>query len=217
MNIYVGYDEREAIAYHTFCNSILRQATKPVFFCPLTANIFLDSKDDGSNSFTYSRFLVPQLNEYKGWALFCDGDMICNKDITKLFEYCDDSKAVMVVKHNYKTKFPRKYLGSSNEDYPRKNWSSVVLWNCGHEANKVLTQEYIQNATPKHLHRFEWLDDNLIGELKLSWNWLAQEYPNSPYVSLIHYTIGTPCFPEYADSDYSKEWHDEYKRTIRPL
>jgi hypothetical protein len=24
-----------------------------------------------------------------------------------------------------------KYLGNKNEDYPRKNWSSLILWNCG--------------------------------------------------------------------------------------
>lgn len=217
MRIYVGYDEREASAYHTFCNSVIRTAKAPLHFSPLAPNLMnLGKESDGSNSFTYTRFLVPHLNEYKGWALFADGDMICKADIAELFACADDSKAVMVVKHDYKTKFPRKYLGSKNEDYPRKNWSSVILWNCNHEKNKQLTPEYIRNATPQHLHRFEWLDDEDIGDLKMCWNWLALEQPYNPSAKLIHYTVGIPAFPEYADLDHSDEWHEEVNRIITP-
>jgi hypothetical protein len=220
LKIYVGYDKRESIAYHTFCNSILTRATKPVFFCPLSLNTldaYKQQQTDGSNTFIYSRFLVPYLNEYKGWALFADGDMICQKDIAELFKLADPSKAVMVVKHDYKTKFPRKYLGNKNEDYPRKNWSSVILWNCGHPLNRVLTPEYIQNATGAHLHRFAWLPDELIGELPAHWNWLVGEYGRNDMSGILHYTIGTPCFPEYADCKYSDRWHAELAKTTHPM
>jgi lipopolysaccharide biosynthesis glycosyltransferase len=220
LNIYVGYDERESIAYHTFCNSILTRATKPVFFCPLSLNTLDEYKQqqtDGSNTFIYSRFLVPYLNEYKGWALFADGDMICQKDIAELFKLADPSKAVMVVKHDYKTKFPRKYLGNKNEDYPRKNWSSVILWNCGHPRNRVLTPEYIENQTGAHLHRFAWLPDELIGELPAHWNWLVGEYGRNDMSGILHYTIGTPCFSEYADCKYSDKWHAELAKTTYPM
>jgi lipopolysaccharide biosynthesis glycosyltransferase len=218
--VYVGYDEREAVAYHTYCNSIIRRATKPVSFCPLALNTLHEYEEkhtDGSNAFIYSRFLVPHLQNYQGWALFADGDMIVNEDIAKLFDLADETKAVMVVKHDYKTRFPRKYLGNKNEDYPRKNWSSVILWNCGHPKNKILTPEYIQQASGALLHRFQWLDDGDIGQLKHEWNWLVSEYSYNPSAKLLHYTVGTPCFQEYADCEYSDQWYSEYEKARAPL
>lgn len=219
MKLYVGYDEREAIVYHTFCNSVLTKASKPVSFTPLALNTlnYRELHTDGSNAFIYSRFLVPHLNNYQGWALFVDGDMICNEDISQLFALIDNTKAVMVVKHDYKTKHPIKYLGNKNDDYPRKNWSSVILWNCGHAKNKVLSPDYIQQAHGSHLHRFAWLDDNDIGELPNEWNWLVLEQPENPKAKLLHYTIGSPCFRDYQYLDHSLEWHDEYFKTIAPL
>ena len=163
--IFIGYDPREAIAYHVCTNSIIRHSSHPVSINPLALNILKDYEEkhtDGSNHFIYSRFLVPHLMEYKGWAIFMDGDMLLRDDIEKLWALRDESKAVMVVKHNYKTKMTEKYLGSKNEDYPCKNWSSVILWNCGHPANAVVTPEFIQNATGAQVHRFTWLPDELV-------------------------------------------------------
>lgn len=219
MQIYVGYDERESIAYHVFCNSILTKATQPVSFTPLTLNAlnYRELHNDGSNAFIYSRFLVPYLNEYKGWALFADGDMICNTDITELFKLANPNKAVMVVKHDYKTKHPIKYLGNRNDDYPRKNWSSVILWNCGHPKNQILSPGYIEQANGKHLHRFEWLDDEDIGELPKEWNWLVLEQDYNPQAKLLHYTIGTPCFTDYRYTDHSYEWYKEYDKALTPI
>ena len=216
LNVFVGYDDREAVAFHTFNNSLIRHASSPISITAINDKLCNINRDNGSNSFTYSRYLIPELMNYQGWAVFADGDMISTADIYDLMQYADYSKAVMVVKHDYKTKYPRKYLGATNEDYPRKNWSSLVLWNCGHQANKVLTRQYVESATPKHLHRFEWLYDSLIGELRPSWNWLAMEYSNNCNPKIVHYTVGTPCFPEYADCDFSDLWHNEYNLTITP-
>lgn len=210
--IYIGYDPREAIAFHVCTNSIIRQSTKPVSINPLALNNMQDYEEkhtDGSNHFIYSRFLVPHLNDYKGWALFIDGDMILRDDISDLFDMCDDSKAVMVVKHDYKTRMPVKYLGARNEDYPRKNWSSVILWNCGHEANKQVTPELIQQSSGAFLHRFTWLDDDQIGELPIEWNWLPDEFGENKDAKLLHYTLGTPCFHDFATTNMSDEWHRE--------
>jgi lipopolysaccharide biosynthesis glycosyltransferase len=162
---------------------------------------------------------VPYLNDYKGIALFCDGDMICTSDVAELLKYPeqDPEKAVFVVKHDYKTKHPTKYLGAKNEDYPRKNWSSVVLWNCEHELNKKLTPELVMNSTGSYLHRFLWLPDEVIGELPIEWNWLAEEYEYNPNAKLIHYTIGTSCFKDYRYGMYSQEWWNCYHRMIFPL
>jgi hypothetical protein len=185
--VYVGYDPREAIAFHTCANSIIRHASKPVAIIPVALNLFRDYEEthtDGS-------------------------DMIVRDDIVKLWELRNDYKDVMVVKHDYKTRMPVKYLGSKNEDYPRKNWSSVILWNCNSFPNRQLTPEFVQKATGAELHRFSWLDDERIGELPKEWNWLPDEYGPNTDAKLLHYTLGTPCFQEFADTPQGAEWHRE--------
>ena len=212
INIFIGYDHREAVAYHVCVNSIIRHSSKPVSVTPLALQNMKDYQEkhtDGSNQFIYSRFLVPHLMEYNGWAIFMDGDMLLREDIEKLWAQRDDSKAVMVVKHDYKTKMTEKYLGAKNENYPRKNWSSVILWNCGHTANKGVTPEFIENATGAQLHRFTWLDDSLIGELPIEWNWLPDEFGSNLDAKLLHYTLGTPSFHDFATTPMGDEWHRE--------
>lgn len=210
--IFIGYDPREAIAFHVCVNSIIRHATQPVQIMPVALNLFKDYKEthgDNSNHFVYTRFLVPYLMTWQAWAIFIDGDMIVRDDITKLWDLREPGKDVMVVKHDYKTKMPVKYLGSKNEDYPRKNWSSVILWNCNSFPNRVLTPEFVMNTTGSQLHRFAWLKDERIGELPKEWNWLPDEYGSDANAKLLHYTLGTPCFHEFADTPMAEEWHRE--------
>jgi lipopolysaccharide biosynthesis glycosyltransferase len=210
--IYIGYDPREAIAFHVCVNSIIRQASQPVAIIPLALNLLSDYQEthgDGSNQFIYSRFLVPYRQNYQGWAIFIDGDMILRTDICELWNLRHNDYDVMVTKHNYTTKSSVKYLGASNQDYPRKNWSSVILWNCASSANQCLTPDYIQTSTGSHLHRFQWLSDEKIGTLPLEWNWLPDEYGRNSRAKLLHFTLGTPCFYEYSESAHSQEWYRE--------
>lgn len=210
--VFIGYDPREAIAYHVCANSIIRHASQPVAIIPIALNLFEDYKEthsDGSNHFIYTRFLVPHLMGFSGWAIFIDGDMILRDDIVELWNLRDLGKDVMVVKHDYKTRRSEKYLGSKNEDYPRKNWSSVILWNCNSHPNRRLTPEFVMKATGAELHRFTWIKDERIGELPPEWNWLPDEYGANPDAKLLHYTLGTPCFHEFADTPQGHEWHRE--------
>lgn len=210
--VFIGYDPREAIAYHTCANSIIRNSSRPVALIPVALNMFKDyteTHDDGSNHFIYTRFLVPYLMQWQGWAIFIDGDMIVRGDIAELWDMQSMGCDVMVVKHDYKTKMKEKYLGSKNEDYPRKNWSSVILWNCNSFPNRKLTPEFIMKSTGAELHRFTWLDDSRIGELPKEWNWLPDEYGPNPDAKLLHYTLGTPCFHDFANTPMSEEWHRE--------
>ena len=215
--LFVGFDQREAIAYHTFCQSVIQNASVPVSITPLSLNtltsVYDETHTDGSNDFIYSRFLVPFLSNFSGTSLFADGDMVVETDVRDLFEQLDPEKALHVVKHNYKTKASKKYLGNKNEDYPRKNWSSVILWNCEHPAHKVLTPEFVSRQTGAFLHRFQWLANEQIGHLAPEWNWLAEEYPENKDSKLIHYTLGTPCFKDYADCSQSDRWH-YYKEQV---
>jgi lipopolysaccharide biosynthesis glycosyltransferase len=210
--VFIGYDPREAIAFHVCANSIIRHSSQPVQIIPVALNLFkeyTETHTDGSNHFIYTRFLVPYMMEWKGHAIFIDGDMIVRDDIAKLWDMRDYSKDVQVVKHDYKTCMPIKYLGSKNEDYPRKNWSSVILWNCNSYPNRKLTPEYVMKATGAELHRFTWCTNDRIGELPPEWNWLPDEYGENPDAKLLHYTLGTPCFHEFADTPQGSEWHRE--------
>ena len=213
INLFVGFDPREAVAYHVFCNSIIQNTSVPVQITPLVLSQlqeFNETHDDRSNDFVYSRFLTPYLSDFKGWAIFADWDMICQGDLKELIDMADPSKAVMVVKHDYQTKATQKYLGNINENYPRKNWSSVILWNCDHPKHKILTPDFVSKQTGKFLHRFSWLDDQDIGELPLEWNWLASEYRVNREAKLIHFTLGTPCFKDYKNSDMADIWYHYY-------
>jgi hypothetical protein len=210
--VFVGYDPREAIAYHVCANSIVRNASAPVAIIPVALNLFKyydETHADGSNHFIYTRFLVPHLMGFQGRAIFIDGDMIVQGDIVELYESMALGSDVAVVKHNYKTRMPVKYLGAKNEDYPRKNWSSVIVWNCNSHPNRRLTPEFVQSQPGSYLHRFSWLDDDRIQALDPVWNWLPDEYGPNPEAKLLHYTLGTPCFHEFADTPQGDLWHRE--------
>jgi lipopolysaccharide biosynthesis glycosyltransferase len=209
---YVGFDPREAAAYHVWTQSVIERSSQPVAFIPLHGPMLqnFDGQQDGTNAFIYSRFLVPFLCGYEGFALFVDGDMVVLEDLAKLWALRDTTKALQVVKHDYKTKHPRKYIGtpmeSDNLDYPGKNRSSVILWNCSHPKNRRLTRELVGEAGGQFLHRFSWLNDEDIGELPPQWNALALEQDIS-CASLIHYTLGIPGIEHYKHCDGAEHWH----------
>ena len=211
LRVFVGYDPREAVAYHVCCQSILENTKYPVSFHPVRGE-----RRDGSNDFIYARFLVPWLCGFSGSAVFVDGDMIVRGDISDLFALRRLDVGAQCVQHAYKTKHPTKYLGNKNEDYPRKNWSSVILWNCAFRPNRILTPEYVASKSGAFLHRFLWLQDNQVAPLPDAWNRLVLEQPVQESDRLLHYTIGTPCFQEYADCDHAEEWHAAYRRATAP-
>jgi len=217
LTLYVGYDPREACVYHTFCQSVIEHTAGPVRFVPLHSSMLsnfprfghFDGQQDGTNAFTYLRYLVPSLQNYKGFAIFCDGDMHVTSNIYELYAHRDPQYAVQVVKHDYKTQHPRKYidtpLANDNINYPRKNWSSVMIFNCDHPSNKLLTREYVAD-TGGIIHRFDWLNDDEIGELPMEWNHLVGEYPETD-AKLYHHTLGSPGFEHYKDCESSKQWN----------
>lgn len=216
LKIFIGYDPREAVAYHTLCNSILRHSSAAISITPLYLPNFTSffnrpSDPRQSNSFSYSRFLIPHLCNYDGYALYLDCDMLLLGDVQELFDnYANENSAVSVVKHEYTSKVSVKYLGHKQYNYPRKNWSSLVLWNCAHGANKQVVPSFVETAEPATLHRFLWLKDEEIGEIDKKWNWLVGEYGSPPTdVRNVHWTIGGPYFLEYQTSDFADEWFAE--------
>ncbi len=215
--VYIGYDANEAVAYHTLAHSILRRSSIPVTIAPLMRSQLqeLYTRARGateSTEFSLTRFLVPLLSGYQGWSLFMDCDMLCRADIAELAAFPERSpdKAVLVCKHDYTPGPARKFLNQVQTVYPRKNWSSVMLFN--NARCTALTSAYVNSATGLDLQRFAWLDDALIGELPLEWNWLVGEYQHNPHARIVHYTIGGPYFDEYRGCDYAEEWFEENRR-----
>lgn len=215
IQLFAGFDEREEVGYHAFCSSVIERATVPVSITPLSLSmvqkVYGAGHRDGTNGFIYLRFLIPYLMNFQGWAIFCDGsDMVMQGDIAELEKLYDPFKAVQVVKHDYKTKHQRKYVGTgmeaANSDYPRKNWSSVMLINCGHYAWRSLTPDRIAQLPGSYLHRFEFIADDRIGELPKEWNWLADEFGANEEAKLLHWTAGVPAFPHYKNTPMADRW-----------
>ena len=219
IQVFIGYDSKEKIAYHVLSESILRNSTKPVAITP----IYLPNiKDDfvrernnlSSTEFSFSRFIIPHLMNYQGWALFMDCDMLMKTDIADLWRLRDDKYAVQVCKHDYIPKEETKFLGQVQTKYQKKNWSSFMLMNC--KKCTTLTPEYVSKASGLELHQFKWLEsEELIGELPLEWNWLVGEYDKKEDVKNVHFTKGGPYFEKYSNSDYADEWFNVYTNMVK--
>jgi len=214
MKVFVGYDDREDIAYKVCEYSIKRKNKKTEVF-PLKqeelneTGLYWREKDPlSSTAFTFTRFLVPALMNYEGWAIFCDCDIIWMIDPDEIMKYADEKYAVMVVKHKYTPPKGLKMDGQKQLPYPRKNWSSVILWNCGHPSNKKVTPDLVNTETGQYLHRFNWLKNDEIGELTHHWNWLVNHYhePKDGTPKVIHYTEGGPWFENYKHCEYGYHW-----------
>tara|TARA_B100002019_G_C21260273_1_gene596286 strand:- start:819 stop:1496 length:678 start_codon:yes stop_codon:yes gene_type:complete len=213
-SIYIGYDSRESVCYDTCKRSITDTCVDETLTIKSIKqhdlkNIYRREHDPlAATEFAYTRFLVPYLNDYTGWALFCDCDFIFLDDVSKLFNLRDPDKAIMVCKHDYKPTNTIKMDGKIQSMYPRKNWSSLVLWNCSHPSNRIMTPDIVNKQTGKFLHRFEWLDDTEIGSIPITWNWLVNWYqePQDGHPKALHFTEGGPWFDEWEASVYDDQW-----------
>tara|TARA_B100001250_G_scaffold399907_1_gene409827 strand:- start:564 stop:1265 length:702 start_codon:yes stop_codon:yes gene_type:complete len=222
LSCFIGYDSKEDIAYRVCKYSLNKRSSIKTNIISLkldelvAKNYYYRSIDPlASTQFTYSRFLVPALMNFKGWALFCDCDFIFLSDVAGLIKNVDESKAVYCVQHDYTPKEKHKMDGKKQTIYPRKNWSSFILFNCAHSSNQKLTIDLVNQETGSFLHQFKWLKDEEIGSLDERWNWLegwtSNHNNNKPFA--VHYTRGGPWFSEWQDVEYAKEWikeRDEY-------
>jgi lipopolysaccharide biosynthesis glycosyltransferase len=215
--VFVGYDTREDIAYQV-CEYSIKRYDPDINIVPLIQQELRQKKiywreidKLASTEFTFTRFLVPHLMNYKGWALFIDCDIVFLEDVKNLFSLADDKYAVMCVKHDFKPKPGLKMDGQVQTVYPRKNWSSVVLWNCAHPSNEKISVDSVNNPNydGAFFHRFSWLKDEEIGELPCDWNWLVGWYKGGDGTPrAIHYTEGGPWFKNYRSCEFNQQWKE---------
>lgn len=214
LNVYVGYDPRIETAVNVCVSSLQRRSTVPVHLLQ-KSSLFpafnRPTEPNQSTEFTYTRFMVPFLNNYTGWSVFCDCDFIFVEDIASILKYADPTKAVSVCKHpSYNPRTAIKMDGIKQHVAYRKNWASLMLFNNAHPSNKKLTPELINTIMPGVLlHQFSWLDDTEIGSLPLEWNCL-DDYYHLEQPKAIHYTDGGPWFKGYEQTFYSDRWYEEY-------
>ena len=215
---FIGYDSKEDIAYRVCKQSLLNNSTIPITVMSLklyelvSKKIYYRSIDPlASTEFTYSRFLVPSLMNFKGWAVFCDCDFVFLDDVAKLFENLSEDKAIYCVQHDYTPNEKHKMDGQKQTIYPRKNWSSFIIYNCSHPSNLKLDVNLVNSETGSFLHQFKWLQDSEIGSLDERWNWLegwtSKHNDQKPYA--VHYTRGGPWFSEWQDVEFADEWIKE--------
>jgi lipopolysaccharide biosynthesis glycosyltransferase len=215
LRVFIGWDSREDIAYQVARRSLLRHASIPVQVSAIKRDILVregvytrEVDPLASTEFTYSRFLTPYLADYEGWALFLDCDFIFFGDVAELQSYMDPKYAVLCAKHDYQPTETTKMDGVPQSLYPRKNWSSFMLFNCGHPSSRRLTPDVVNSESGAFLHRMQWAKDEEIGALPTSWNWLEGWYdkPESGFPLAVHYTRGGPWFADWQNVDYAAEW-----------
>ncbi len=216
--VFVGYDSREDIAWQVCRHSIRRRSEDAVEVIPLRQQVLRElglytrPHDLGaSTEFSLTRFLTPYLAANSDWAIFCDCDFLFTTDVRNALEGLDRDKAVYCVQHDYTPAYRVKMDGKTQVAYPRKNWSSFMIFNCNHPDVKALTPRVVNTATAAFLHRFEWVsDDSAIGALDIDWNFLEGEYEKPDYLPrVIHYTNGGPWFEEWQDCDFAELWIQE--------
>lgn len=210
MKVFVGYDRREDLAYKVCKQSLEKfgNEVRPIVQDEMRELGWYDRQDEqAATEFSLTRFLTPY------WAIkthsdqfvaFVDCDFLFTTNVEEVLQEIDKSKAVSVVKHDYVPKSSIKMDGQVQYTYPRKNWSSFMVFNLKHPAVRNLTPQVINTTSPAYLHRFEWLHDDDIGELDKTWNFLVGEYEPQGIPKAIHYTLGGPWFG--IDCDYGDLW-----------
>ena len=218
IDVFIGYDGKESLAYHVLAHSIMRRSSMPVRITPIRkstlGNLYTRDDPQASTEFSLTRFLVPYLMDYDGWGIFMDCDMLMCDDIAKLWRLRDDAKTVMCVKHaEYKSSARTKMNGLPQTAYPRKNWSSLMMFNS--RMCRGLTPRTVDQQTPAYLHRMTWAGrEEHIGPLPPAWNVLVGEQGLQEDPKLLHWTLGGPWWHAYTDAPYADLWRAEFESLV---
>lgn len=222
-NVFIGYDSSEDEAYQVCKFSLEHFSSKQINITPLKKDNLIKSgiysnAEHGtvSTEFAFTRFLVPYLSNYSGFSIFVDCDFIFLDDINKVLNYITD-KALYVVQHNYVPKTSTKMEGKIQTVFPRKNWSSFMLFDCNHSAIKNLTPDVVNKSSGEYLHRFKWLSDDLIGKLPVEFNFLVGYYDKNILPVGVHFTDGGPWLQSYENVDFSDKYFELKKMMSKKI
>jgi len=222
MRVYVGYDPREEPAVDVACRTLKKVSgiTAELLRSDRLADAGLlwritdhrggqaydlISNAPKSTAFAASRFLTPILCQ-SGWALFTDCDVVFLRDPREMVNEIEFGKAVYVVQHDYTPASHWKMDSQVQTHYARKNWSSVMLFDCGHPANRRLSLHDINTRPGRDLHGLYWVNDAEIGALDPAWNWLVGEQPRPERLGIAHMTLGGPWIEGWKGGEFDAEW-----------
>ena len=227
--IFIGYDFRERAATNVLIDSLYQHSSYPLSITPLVTSQLVkqgyhsrEREEKQSTDFSFTRFLVPFLMNFQGWAIFMDCDMLCFSDIGELWEERNEKYSLLCVKHNHQPIEKKKFQGEIQSSYPMKNWSSLMLMNC--EKCKKLSIDYVNNASGLDLHRFNWLENvNEIGAFNSNgWNELICSDNNSiarndSPSKLIHWTLGGPWFKDQRNmgGEFARQWFSSREEAMK--
>jgi hypothetical protein len=223
LNIFIGWDSTVPEVSDVCAYSLQKRATVPIRISYLklaelqgTGLYTRDVDPLASTEFTYSRFFTPYLSRYNGLSLFCDNDFLWLDDVSKLLDACEGDYPIYCIHQTHEPTEKTKMDGKVQTSYPRKNWSSLMLFNCSHPRNKQLDLHTVNNEPGSYLHQMRWLEDDEIGNLDSRWNWLegSSQKPASGQPGAVHYTRGGPWLPEWRHCDYADLWlmeRDEFR------
>lgn len=215
LRVFIGYDSTEHVDFHVLVQSIIDNLKEPVSIVPLCKDalpMWRAKEERQSTEFSFSRFLVPFLCQYKGQAIFMDSDMVVKHPgvFEEAFRVLKPQHAVACVQHDYMPIMRPKFHGVEQHSYPRKNWSSFMAFNCWHPACRELTPVRVNNATPAWLHQLRWCDDSEIAPIPMACNVLVDEPDSTPRAAImqynIHYTRGSPMHPETVNTAQAEDW-----------
>jgi len=223
IKVFIGYDSSQDYSdkfsdivnppYVVCKQSILNNVNREVEIIPIKIAALKElglyyRKEDLSSTteFTYSRFMVPYLSDYKGISIFCDSDFLWKCDILETLDYINDDFAVSCVHHDYTPSNNTKMDGKIQTTYPRKNWSSLMIFNNEHPLTKKLNVDLVNTETPQYLHRMQWAGEH-IGKIPVEYNWLVGDYKIIDNPKALHYTNGGPWYNDYI-KEYEKDWLD---------
>lgn len=223
--VFIGFDANEMVASNVAEYSLFRHASRRAVTVDRISRLTLvrhyrrptslmpngqqfDEISDApmSTAHAIARFFIPFLCHYTGFALFTDGDVLFRDDVSKLFELADPQYAVQVVQHPPQLEEGQKKDGHIQQAYPRKNWSSVMLFNCGHLANRALTLDVLNSWPGRDLHAFRWIGDHHIGALPARFNHLVNVSAPDPNPAIAHFTLGTPDVAGHEQDPFAEEW-----------
>jgi len=224
MRVFIGYDSREDAAAITAARSLkkvtngqiepellksARLYDQGLLWRPVdqrgSEDYDLTSNEYTSTRFKNTRFLVPMLCQ-SGHALFVDCDVVFLRDPREMLDEVLGAQALYVVKHHYHTGEQWKMVNQRQKWYPRKNWSSVMLFNCDHPANRRLSLRDVNERTAQRLHSFYWLSDAEIGLLDPAWNWLVDVQPQPKNLGIAHMTLGGPWIDGWRGGSFDEQW-----------
>ena len=215
--VFIGWDPAQQEAAEVCKYTLMKHSTIPLQVGFIRLKDMLEQKliwsedTEATTETTLTRFLVPHLSQYQGWSLYVDPDFVFLGDVREIFQSMEARYACSVVKLQYKPTQDTRLDGRPQAHYPRKCWSSMILYNCSHGKCKSLTPEFINQSKPNFLHRFDWLAGNEISGMNPEWQVIpghADSALKDKDIRALHFTEGGPWHPDCRSIKYGWYYAD---------